>query len=44
MNNIDSIPNLIMLLAFLAVSFWGTYKLTHPYKSDSDKKKVKCSK
>lgn len=44
MSNPDTIPMYIMLAAFLAVCFWGTYKLTRPYSPKDDKTECECSK
>lgn len=37
------IPMYILLAAFLAVSFWGTYQLSKPY-TQKDDKECKCIK
>lgn len=44
MNNIDNMPNYIIVVVFFLISLWGTYKLTRPNKYDDENTKCKCTK
>jgi len=43
-NNFDNIFNYVFAIIFVAISLWGTYKLTRPYTPEKDKTELKCLK